>query len=211
MSKNADWLEIERKVFRDTQQDGLMELLSGVGMVYLAGMVAGKLSPVFVALIVLFFTPALEALRRRYIYPRIGYVKLPLVESKGVWKGIFLAMLGLLVVLTIFLSLIGEVGNFEHWLKWIPAFLGIVYVGMFLGLAAKSKNVRYYGYALFSVIGGFSFSLLTFESWRTGIALYFLSMGAVLIITGFVLFFWFLRTNPLPTEESSLEEVIDNT
>ncbi|MFX0197696.1 MAG: hypothetical protein ACFFCW_16370 [Candidatus Hodarchaeota archaeon] len=40
MSKNTDWLEIERKVFRDTQQDGLMELLSGVGMVYLAGMVA---------------------------------------------------------------------------------------------------------------------------------------------------------------------------
>ncbi|MFQ6123448.1 MAG: hypothetical protein ACE5R6_02440 [Candidatus Heimdallarchaeota archaeon] len=211
MTKNKDWNKIERRVFRDTQQDGLMELLSGLGMVYIAGMVTGKLSPVFIALIVLFFTPALGALRRRFTYPRIGYVKLPEVQSNLVWRGIFLVMLGLLIIITIALTLIGEMRNVERWLNWIPAFLGIVYVGMFLKLAVKSKNTRYYGYSIFSVINGFSFSLLTFESWRTGIEMYFLSMGGVLMITGFALFLRFLRTNPLPTDESSIKEMIDNT
>ncbi len=200
MSKNIDWNEIERKTYMYTQKDGLMEILSGFGMIYLAGLVSGKLSVVYVAILVIFFNPALEALRRRFTYPRIGYVKLPQGESKVVWKGI---------VVAIVLAFVGEIGHFESWLKWIPAPLGIVYAGMFLSLAAKSKNIRYYGYALFSVISGFSFSLLTFESWKTGIELYFLSMAGNLIITGFFLLLWFMRTNPLPAEELQLEEAIN--
>ena len=77
MTTNINWKEIERKAYRDAQQDGLMEILSGLGMIFIAGMVSGTLSTAFAPLIVLFFKPALEALRRRFTYPRIGYVKLP--------------------------------------------------------------------------------------------------------------------------------------
>lgn len=209
MTKNVDWKGIERSIYRDTQKDGLMETLTGFGMIYIAGLVSGRLSIIFVAILVIFFNPALEALRKRFTYPRIGYAKLPEEESKKVWRGIILAILGLFVVLAIGLVFVGEIRYLESWLKWIPAFLGIIYMGMFLSLANKSKNVRYYGYALFSVISGFSFSLLTFESWKTGIELYFLSMAGNLIITGFFLLLWFMRTNPLPVEELQLEEVIN--
>ncbi len=209
MTKNVDWKGIERKTYRDTQKDGLMEILTGFGMIYIAGLVSGKLSIIFVAMVVIFFNPALEALKRRFTYPRIGYVKLPQEESKVVWNGIVVAILGLFVVVAIVLAFVGEIRQFESWLKWIPALLGIVYVGMFLSLATKSKNIRYYGYALFSVISGFSFSLLKFESWKTGIELYFLSMAGNLIITGFFLLRWFMRTNPLPAEELQLEEAIN--
>jgi len=211
MTSKINWTEIERKAYQDAQQDGLMELLSGLGMLYLAGMVSGKLSVAFFALIVVFFSQGLEALRKRYTYPRIGYVKLPEAGQKEIWRVIFLLMLGLLVIVSIILVFVGEAGNFESWLKWLPAFLGIVYVGMFLSLASKSKTARYYGYALISVISGFAFSLLTFESWRTGVELYFLSLGLILIINGIFLFLRFLRKNPLPLEGLSSEQTNNTT
>jgi hypothetical protein len=209
MSNDYDLKKIEQKIYRDSQQDGLQEILIGIGMLYLAGFISGKLSIAFLPMLVIFLKPGLEALRRRFTYPRIGYVKLPQNESRPIWRGIFLVVLFLFVILAIFLTIVGEMRIFESWLEWIPAFLGIIYVGMFLGLTSKSKLARYYGYAIFSVISGFTFSILNFETYKLGIEYYFLSMAFILVITGSAFLSWFLHKIPLSPEDQNISNTDD--
>jgi len=210
MSQNIDWKEIERKAYRDVQQDGLGEFLIGIGMVLVAGII---LTPTFLK--GLFYIPILlssrigEALRRRFTYPRIGYAKLQSEDPKKTVGGIFLIIFVLLAIMALVLTLFGDVRDFTLWMKWFPAFCGTLLVGLFLDLADKSGTGRHYVFALLSVISGFSFSLIPFNEMMMGLTMYFLSMGAVMIITGFVLFLWFLHKNPLPAEELQLEEAID--
>ena len=210
MTKDIDWKEIERRAYRDAQKDGLADFLIGCGMLCVAGLV---LTPTFLK--VLFYIPILlfsrigEALRRRFTYPRIGYVKFKPEKPKKVVGGIFLIIFVLLAIMALVFTLIGDVRDFDLWLQWFPAFCGTVLVGLFLDLAGKSGSRRYYVFALLSVISGFSFSLIHFETATTGMATYFLSMGAVLIMTGGIFFLWFLRKYPLPAKKSHMEEAID--
>ncbi len=122
---------------------------------------------------------------------------------KKVVGGIFLVMFGLLAIMVIIFALFGDVRDFDLWMKWFPAFVGTMLVGMFLDQADKSGDRRHYVFGLLSIISGFSYSLLQFDPIITGIAMYFLTMGIILIITGAVIFLWFLRLNPLPEEASS--------
>ncbi len=179
-------------------------------MVCVAGIV---LTPTFLK--VLYYIPILllsragEALRRRFTYPRIGYVRFQPENSKKVVGGIFLIIFVLLAIMALVFTLIGDVRDFDLWLQWFPAFCGTVLVGLFLDLEGKSGSKRYYVFALLSVISGFSFSLIHFKTATTGMAMYFLSMGAVLIMTGGIFFLWFLRKYPFPAKKSSMEEAID--
>lgn len=208
--KNTNWNEIERRVFRDAQQDGLGELLIGIGMILVAGIV---LTPTFLK--VLFYIPILlfsrigEALRRRFTYPRIGYVKFQPENSKKVVGGIFLLIFVLLAIMALVFTLFGDVRDFDLWLRWFPAFCGTILVGLFLDMAGKTGSRRYYVFAPLSVLIGFSFSLIHFETATTGMAMYFLSMGTVLILTGGILFLWFLHKYPFSAEELHMEEVVD--
>ncbi|MFQ6123450.1 MAG: hypothetical protein ACE5R6_02450 [Candidatus Heimdallarchaeota archaeon] len=59
---------------------------------------------------------------------------------------------------------------------------------------------------LLSVISEFNFSLIYFESATTGIAMYFLSMGTVLVLIGGILF---LRKYPFPVEQPQMEEAVN--
>lgn len=210
MKTNINWKDLERKTYRDVQQDGLGELLIGIGMILVAGIV---LTPTFLK--VLFYIPILlfsrigEAIRRRFTYPRIGYVKFQPENSKKVVGGIFLIIFVLLAIMALVFTLVGDVRDFDLWLQWFPAFCGTILVGLFLDMAGKTGSGRYYVFALLSVISGFSFSLIHFETATTGMAMYFLSMGAVLILTGGILFLWFLHKYPLPAEEPHMEEAID--
>ena len=212
MTQNINWKELEQKTYRDAQQDGLGELLIGIGMVLVAGIV---LTPTFLK--ALFYIPILlfsrigEAIRKRYTYPRIGYVKFQPENAKKVVGGIFLIIFVLLAIMALVFTLFGDVRDFDLWLQWFPAFCGTILVGLFLDMAGKSGSGRYYVFALLSVISGFSYSLIHFEKATTGMAMYFLSMGAVLILTGGILFLLFLHKYPFPAEELHMEEAVDAT
>jgi len=212
MTQNREWKELERKTYRDAQQDGVSELLIGIGMILVAGIV---LTPS--VLRIGFYIPILlfswigEAFKRRVTYPRIGYVKFHEEDPKKVVGGIFLVMFALLAVMAIVFTLFGDVRDFDLWLQWFPAFCGVLLVGLFLDLAGKSGSGRYYLFALLSVISGFGFALVHFEPLTTGMGLYFLSMGILLTITGFFMLLWFLRKYPSTDGSRSLEEGIDAT
>jgi hypothetical protein len=203
MSTQTDVAAIERKVLRETQQDGLMELVMGL---CLAAFATRMLHPVFIVTFVigpLAFRPVLTALRRRYTYPRIGYFNLVDDNPKETLAGIGMVFLILFAVLTIGFLIFGDVRDFGLWLKWLPVFPGTLFAVMFCSLGRKSGLWRHHGLAAVSGIGGLAISMLRFDPAENGLFVYCLVMGGVLIGSGLLTFLQFLRRYPKPPAEVS--------
>jgi hypothetical protein len=144
-----------------------------------------------------------ESIRKRYTYPRIGFVKFPQENHKHNLTGVFLFEFAVIVIIFTLISLFGDVTDYSQWVKWSPLFFGMILVGPFAHVASKSGNVLYTGYAVLSVILGGFFSLIEFGSGCTGLILYLVFIGGFLVLCGLVLFICFLRKYPLPVKEVS--------
>jgi len=203
MEQEIDLKEIEQETFRESNQDGLLELVMGICMAAMSTRLISRVLVVMLILPVIFFGPVLVAMRKRYTYPRIGYVKLIPDKPKEVIGAIFLITLIVIVVLAIIFFLLGDVRDFNLWLKWIPVWAGVVLAGMFSSFGSKSGCTRYYIFALWSLISGFVLSILNFEAVETGTLLYFLVMGCLLIPWGLVTFIRFLQKSTKRLQEVS--------
>ena len=201
MEQPMDLKQIEQKAFRESQQDGLMELVMGVCMVGISTRLFSRVLVFMLVLPVLLFGPLLVAMRRRFTYPRIGYVKLIPDRPKTVITGILIVTLIVIAVMAAAFVLFGDVRDFSLWMKWVPMWGGVILAGMFSSLASKSGCRRYYVFAVWSVISGLVLSLLDFTAVETGTLLYFLVMGSLLVPWGLVTFIFFLRRYRLSTNE----------
>ena len=201
MEQQVDLKKIEQKAFSQSQQDGLMEFVMGICLLAMSTRLFSRVLIVMFPLAMLLFRPVLNAMRKRFTYPRTGYVKLVPDKPKDAIAGIALITLIVIAVLAVAFILFADVGDFGLWLKWVPFWAGVVLAIMFISLAAKSGTTRYYIFALWSVMYGLVLSILNFEPIETGTLLYFLAMGALLTPCGLVLFIRFLRRYPEPAKE----------
>lgn len=202
MGKQIDVGSIERKAFADSQQDGLLELVMGICMIAISTRLFSRILVVMMVLPVILFHPLLETLRKRFTYPRIGYVKLIPDKPKEVIAGISLVSVAVLGILAVVFLLIGGIRDFDLWLRWCPFWGGTVLAGMFGSFAAKSGAARHYAFAAWSLLAGVVLSLIKFDAIETGTLLYFAVMGALLVPFGLAQFAAFLRSNPKPLEEA---------
>jgi len=158
-----DLKRLERNIFRDYFQDGLTDILFGAYFLLLGvSMSAGRVAPFVTPLIVLmiFFAPLLQALKKRFTYPRTGYVALRQGDP-GPLPWLVLGSLALgLVVLVVVLIAVCAIADPARWYRWMPIFFGIWFSGMFLGLGLNVRLVRYYVVAGVALIGGPIFALL---------------------------------------------------
>ena len=198
MTQNINLKEIEKKAYRDSQQDGLMEVMMGLILMTFGGFFY---SPVFAfyILLIVFAGRIVESIRRRYTHPRIGFVKFHEENPKDALTGVFLFEVAVIVIMFTLISIFGEVTDYSQWVKWSPLFFGMILVGPFAHAQSRSGNVRYTGYAILSVVLGLFFSLAEFASGRTGLILYLVLMGGFLLISGLFIFARFLRRYPLAT------------
>jgi hypothetical protein len=201
MAQEIDLKNIEQKTFRESQQDGLMELVMGICMLAISTRLFSRLFIFMLVLPVFLFGPLLTLMRRRFTHPRIGYVKLIPDKPKSVITGIFLVSLVVIALMTVVFFFFGDVRDFNLWLRWCPFWGGTVLAGMFSSLASKSGAARYYIFAGWSLLSGIVLSVLKFEAVETGTLLYFAVMGGLLIPFGLVQFVMFLRKNPKPGQE----------
>lgn len=201
MKQQVDLKKIEQKAFSRSQQDGLMEFVMGVCLLAMSTRLFSRVLIGMFPLAMLLFRPVLNAMRKRFTYPRAGFVKLVEDKPKDAIAGIALITLIVIAVLAVAFILFADVGDFGLWLKWVPLWAGVVLAIMFVSLAAKSGTIRYYIFALWSVLYGLVLSILNFEPIETGTLLYFLAMGALLTPSGLVIFIRFLRKFPKPAEE----------
>ena len=202
MSATIDLKAIEQKAYRDSQQDGLMELMMGLILMAFGGFFYSTVF-VFYILLILFSGRIVESIRKRYTYPRIGFVKFPQENHKHNLTGVFLFEFAVIVIMFSLISLFGDVTDYSQWVKWSPLFFGMILVGPFAHVASKSGSIRYIGYATLSVILGGFFSVIEFGSGCTGLIRYLVFIGGFLVLSGVVIFICFLRKYPLPEKEVS--------
>jgi hypothetical protein len=204
MQSSVDIKQIEQKAFRDSQQDGLMELVMGICLLLMSTRLFSRVLIGMFPVAMILFAPVLNTMRKRFTYPRIGYVKLVPDKPKDAIAGIVLITLIIVAVMAVAFILFANVWDFTLWLKWIPLWAGVVLAIMFVSLVEKSGNKKYYLFALWSVVYGLVMAILKFEPVETGVLLYFLAMGALLTPCGLILFMRFLKKYPKP------EEVVSN-
>lgn len=202
MSQDIGLTRIERQVFRDSYQDGLMEILAGVLLVAAAITFRTTSAMFVVPLAVLVLAPGYKVLKKRFTYPRTGYVELIEDEPKDLLRGMLTFTLIVIAVMVLALVILGDLRDAAGLYRWTPALVGVVCTGGFIYAASKSGLARYYGFTALSVVSGLSFSVLDFESWKTGLSLHLLVVGGLLLLCGVVIFFRFLRGHPVLVEES---------
>ena len=206
--------EIARRTRRWKFEDGTTELMLGgiffwASMYFLLQLIPG-LSPVliFVILVIGFIATIFvtDFLKRRYVYPRSGYVRYQEESPRGLWKPLTLAAFaGLLVAALLCLALIYD--N-EHALAWITTFLptSIGLVWLIAYLYYKISRLGFLG--VLSVVFGIVISPLVLGGQTTSgdflvgvlLGLYFLVMAVSLFLSGGLAFRTFLDHTPLPIE-----------
>ena len=170
MAQEIDLKNIEQKTFRQSQQDGLMELVMGICMLAISTRLFSRLLIFMLVLPVFLFGPLLALMRRRFTHPRIGYVKLIPDKPKTVITGILLVTLVVIALTAVVFFFFGNVGDINLWLRWCPFWGGTVLAGMFSSLASQSGSIRYYIFAGWSLLSGLVLSLLEFDGVETGTA-----------------------------------------
>ena len=200
MSTQIDLPKIEKKAYKDSQQDGLMEVMMGLILMTFGGFFYSPIFAFYILLIV-FSGRIVESVRRRYTYHRIGFVKFHRENPKDALTGVLLFELAVIVIIFTLISIFGNVKDYSQWVNWAPLFFGMIMVGPFAHAQSRSGSVRYTGYAILSVVLGVFFSLIEFGSGCTGLILYLILIGGFLVLSGLVIFIRFLRKYPLPKKE----------
>jgi hypothetical protein len=201
MVEKIDLRQIEHNVLRDFFQDGLTDILFGAFFFFL-----GLLLPqhggsvVWPILLIVFFAPLLTVLKKRFTFPRTGYVAFRQGDPGPVpWFVLGSLVLGLVALVAVLIAA-GVIADPGRWYRWMPIFFGIWLAGIFLGLGLQVRLWRYYVVAGLALAAGPICALLPLTGKLANIGLFFATVGAVLLAWGVLAFVFFLRKHPLPAE-----------
>jgi hypothetical protein len=197
MSEKINLKEMEQNAYKLLNQDGLMELLMGAILFVVSATFGGTSSfSSFLALYVIFIRQIVEGFKKRYTYPRIGYLSLPEDDSKKMVIGMFTYMGVVLLVLLGFIYLLyGRVsGNLLY--KWLPQLIGLIFFGGLQYHYSKSGDKLALLYIAIALGAGLVFSLLDFPEELIGAQFYTLFMSVVFIIAGVLRFRKFRNDYP---------------
>lgn len=204
MAEKIDLKQVERNLFHDFFEDGLIDMMFGVYFLFVGlllpqhgGLVA------FPILLIVFFAPLLQALKKRFTYPRTGYVAFRQGDPGPVpWFILGSLVLGLVALVAVLVA-VGVITDPGRWYRWMPIFFGIWLAGMFLGLGLRGRLLRYHVVAGVALAGGPLAALLPLNGKLANVGLFFAAVGAVLLACGIVAFVRFLRNYPIPIEGAS--------
>lgn len=214
----VDLKEIERRLYRASLQDGLAELFAGIYLI-VAGL-AMAVNIVFVAALIVFGIPwmkrSTESLKRRYTYPRMGYVSFKESEEPAAGKRVVGLVLGLVVLYAAFLigsfilttQIMGYEAGRAIWYTRVPiAIAGIALSGCGIVPAYLYGVKRWYAFGVLALAGGFLVPLIPAlpsgsEGFRVLFGVLFTSLGIVAGLTGLAMFLYFVRANPVLDEET---------
>ena len=208
MSDKINLHEMEQEAYRLLTKDGLTEFLMGAILFVSSTSFSGtSIFVPFLGLYVVFMKSIIEGFRKRFTYPRIGYVKLPDEDGKEIGVGILKFMGVIMLALAVIVYLIyGRIsGDLVY--KWIPLLIGLIFFGGLQYSYSKSGDRVTLVYIAISVLAGLVFSLMDFSNPKDGPRIYMLLMSAVFIVSGVLRFYTFTRDNPVMiVEDVSIDE-----
>ena len=207
MSDKINLKEMEKKAYKLLNRDGLMELLMGVILFVVSSSFGGAsgLSS-FLALYVIFLKQIVEGFRKRFTYPRIGYLELPEEDSKNIGLGIFKYMGVVMLALVVFIYLLyGRISG-DLLYNWIPLLIALIFFGGLQYHYSKSGDRLTLAYTGIILVMGLIFSILDFLGPFTSTQLYTLSLSAIFIVAGVLRFYKFRKDYPIqPIPEEATE------
>jgi hypothetical protein len=214
MAQKISLKQAERKVFRTAFQHGLWDVF--IGCVVLQFAIAPLLSrslgdfwssAVFLPFWALVFV-AILLVRNYIVRPRIGLVKFGPYRKRKLTKlvAVMLVVNIIAFILATFLAL-----NYMVSSGWIHMLLLGLIVLLLSTIAAYYLNLtRYFIYGLlflFSLLIG-EWSYVRFRLAHHGFPITFGITSGIIIFTGLIHFFRFLRSCPLPTKQTTSEETV---
>ena len=207
MSDKINLKEMEQNAYKLLNEDGLMELLMGAILFVVSSTFGGSSSfSSFLALYVIFIRQIVEGFRKRYTYPRIGYLRLPEDDAKQIGIGIFTYMGAVMLALVVFIYLLYGRFTGDLLYKWIPLLIGLIFFGGLQYHYSKSGDKLSLIYTAIAIGAGLVFSLLDFPEKLIGAQFYTLFMSAVFIVAGGLRFRKFRNDYPvLPSPEGASE------
>ena len=208
MTDQLDFQEVEKRVNQAVYQDGLLEVFLGAFLLIIGVLfVADSKLVAFGVLLMFLFSWLLERIKKKYVYPRIGYVKLR-PEKEADPKGIVLVALIAVVVqmgvLAIFVLVMGIDLGSEAFMQYVvpPAAGLLMAIGPYW--LAQTYNVRRgYVLAVLFILIGVLMPITGLASGYQAVGWECLVVGVISFVTGFIMFSSFIRRNPpAPIEEA---------
>lgn len=203
MSLKLDLKEIERRANYAAFQDGLTEIFMGLFLFFYGGTLVTDTLPVGIVIIlvtVFFAKGTIERIKKRYIYPRAGYVKLPAdphTTSKEIGISAMIMVVVLLGAFAISMAVLGQKPGLNFFLTYIvpPASgfmlaIGPYWLGQTYGL------VRGYFLAVLFILGGIAMPFFGIASGYEAVGLLCTVVGLVALITGTIMFLQFIGRYP---------------
>jgi hypothetical protein len=189
--------EMERRTWRESNSDGIMEILLGILLFFMAGVWA-KGSSGFLAFVLIFGNKIIERLKARFTYPRIGYVELRPEEGKSLGWGILGYTLAVIAFMSVVMALFygGDLGGADID-RWVPLFIGALFTGGMTYLHGKSGDPLAYVYALVAVVIGGVFTIYEVGPSMRGTEFYLLFLAGFFLVAGVIRLVTFMRRNPV--------------
>jgi hypothetical protein len=200
---NHDINQLARRTRRYWFTDGLAELVAGLAFLLLGGYfylqvalpedsIFSNLLQASLVLIVIGYVfigkRVLSILKDRLTYPRTGYVEYspPAKRHRYISAGLAILMAALVA---------GLIVSSPAALDWLPALTGLIVAAVWTVTAARVGLFRYYLLAVVSFGLGLLFSLLGFGD-ILGVAYFYTAAGFVLLASGGIVLFRYIRDNP---------------
>ena len=223
MSTSTELDKIALKVQQAYYEDGLADLFMGViflGLASLFTLLAHNIT--FLVFMIVMLNPLLyghliKVAKRRWVYPRAGYVK-PKPFQETSTRGVLLIlvlMASILILPPVVLFIISGYAGLFFWLAWIAPFgFGLmITIGLFI-LAHRYHLTRYYLFAILLPVIGFIVPWLNlsfpnaYAAFFTTLAIQTAIIGLLALFSGTVLFLQFIHRYPVePTDPAEGENL----
>jgi len=213
ISHKIDLKEIERKANYAAFQDGLMEIFMGLFLIFFGGGMATKATSIQIVAIIFtifFANPILKRVKKRFIYPRVGYVKLPQEDEtnpKGIGIAAAIFVVFLLGSLGMMLWIMGVDAGMDFWMTYIlpPSTGFMMAIGPFW-LGQTYGLVRGYVFAALFLLLGIIIPVFGIASGYEAVGLLCTTVGATTLTVGIIMFTRFLRKYPAAEGEIQYDE-----
>jgi hypothetical protein len=192
--------DLQRRAYRALNEDGIVDFALGLGLLFAASYVglnhAGGvnmtawtgLAPIFVMLMA-------RGLRKRFVYPRIGYARIRNASPAILLMATMtLLLVAGLVVMTLYARRgVRPPAGLMPWLLRLFALAGAATLAL---MGRRTGFARFYFHAAVILVAALASAAIRNENY--GLLLMFGLPGIILLVTGLVCFFTFLRRHPKP-------------
>jgi len=190
--------EIERRAYLTYHKDGIIDIYLGFSVIMLSTLLVEQVSTMLPSIggIIVLFPILYRESKKRYTFPRLGYVKFS--EKKGRSRNSIMMLFGLLTlssIMSLWVFFLGSKGNFL-WIETIIAhwhwFLASLSLGLFLlfGYITDLKRLYYYGLGSFVLFASGNFVPVK-GFWLV------VALGGAMMATGLILLQRFKQEYPL--------------